>query len=144
MTWLYDGEILNDPPEGIMGFVYLIHNLENNRLYIGQKSFYSTLTRPPLKGKKRSRKIVRQSDWQKYYGSNEELKRDLENNGYNCARTVLRYCKSKSELNYWELSEQMSRDVLLDHKYYNSYVGARIARNHLKGLINASNNRSSV
>ena len=38
--WLYNNELIETIPEGMVGFVYLITNLTNNRKYIGKKNFY--------------------------------------------------------------------------------------------------------
>jgi hypothetical protein len=47
-------------------------------------------------------------------------------------REVLLLCRSKAEMNYCELKAQMDRDVLLwPERFYNSFVGTRIHRDHL-------------
>ena len=35
--WYYNDKIVEELPEGTVGFVYLITNLTNNRKYIGKK-----------------------------------------------------------------------------------------------------------
>jgi hypothetical protein len=45
------------------GFVYQIHNLTNDKKYIGKKEFYKVIKRPPLKGKKNKRKATVFTDW---------------------------------------------------------------------------------
>lgn len=131
MTWtLRDKEFLEEDIDDAVGFVYLIENLETGRSYIGKKGFYRSKTYQK-NNKKRRKKVL--SDWKNYYGSSEELKNDVKQLGKDrFKRTILRICYSKSEMNYYELREQMVRDVLLQpNEYYNSYIGTRINRNQL-------------
>ena len=99
MTWYYnDVPLLEEMIEADwIGFVYLIENLLTGRKYLGKKGFYRSKTYQ--KNNRKRRKSV-QSDWQKYYGSSEELKEEIRNNGReNFKRTILHICKSKSEMN---------------------------------------------
>lgn len=133
MEWIFENDQLTQDmiePDWI-GFVYLIENLVNRKKYIGKKGFLKSKTFQ--KNNKKKRKQV-PSDWRSYYGSSEDLKEDIRQHGKeNFRRTVLRICKSKSEMNYYELREQMVRDVLLKpDEFYNSFVGTRINRNQLK------------
>jgi hypothetical protein len=114
-------------PEEYLGFVYLIHNETNNKSYIGQKKFWFTKTLPPLKGNKRKRKKLVESDWKDYTGSNEKLNTDIQN-GHIITKTIIRLCHSKFEMNYYELKEQMDREVLFNENYYNGIINVRISR----------------
>ena len=130
MTWYYeDTPFTSDDIADNIGFVYLITNLINNKMYIGKKGFQKSKTFQ--KNNKRRRKKV-ESDWQTYYGSCFELQNDVKELGVdNFKRQILRLCKSKSEMNYFELAEQIHKEVLLTDMYYNSYIGTRIHRKHL-------------
>ena len=135
MTWLYNGEPF-DPesaPEDCTGFVYRITNLDNNMKYIGKKSMWSKRTLPPLKGQKRKRKKVFESDWREYYGSSANLNEERARIGDDrYKREILRFCKYKGELSYYELKYQMDEDVLLKpDEYYNAFVGGKIHRSHV-------------
>ena len=79
--WYYNGEPLTEVPEGYVGFVYVITDKSNGKMYVGKKGFWSKKTLPPLKGKTRKRRSLVESDWQKYYGSSEMVKELLENYG---------------------------------------------------------------
>ena len=41
--WFYNNESVENIPEGMVGFVYCITNLSNNKKYIGKKNFYFSL-----------------------------------------------------------------------------------------------------
>ena len=121
----------------VKGFVYLITNKITDRKYIGLKTLFKEVKLPPLKGKTRKRKVIKETDWKKYYGSSEWLKKDIEEFGKeNFKREILHFGNSKSELNYLEIKEQIEREVLLTDEYYNNIVNVRINGNHLKGFRN--------
>lgn len=130
-TWLYDDKPI-DPQdvENYIGFVYIITNLLDDKKYIGKKLLKFKKTKR-LKGKKK--KILVESDWQSYYGSNDVLKNDVKRHGENnFKREVIRFCKNKSELTYFELKEQIIHGALESDKYYNSWIFVRVRKEHLK------------
>lgn len=134
--WLYnDKEFKSEMIEEYAGFVYCITDLRNNKKYIGKKNFFSTRRLPPLKGKTRKRKVVKESDWQDYFGSSDEVKQLLEENGRDIfKREILHLCKTKGEMSYLELKEQVDREVLLSDEYYNGIIQAKIHRSHVQSL----------
>jgi hypothetical protein len=132
--WMYeDKEFTSEMIDDNLGFVYEITDTRNGMLYIGKKKFIFKVTKPPLKGKKRKRKSLKESDWQTYYGSSNEVKALVEECGAEIfERKIIKLCKSAGELSYWELYEQMIRHVLYHpEKYYNAFVGGKIHRNHV-------------
>lgn len=133
--WHYEGDVfdpLEDYLKQYVGFVYLIVDNANDKKYIGKKFFWSTKKLPPLKGKTRKRTKTVQSDWKKYFGSSEHLKDAVNEHGLDLfERHMLRLCYTKTECAYYELKEQMDRDVLLKHEYYNNFVGGKINGNNL-------------
>ena len=132
--WIYrDAPITEEQAAGYVGFVYLITNTIDGRRYIGKKLFTKAKTLQPLKGKTRKRRSRVQSDWEKYFGSSDELKADVKEHGpENFTREILRLCSSKAETSYWETYEIFSRHALLDPTYYNKWVSSRINSNQLK------------
>lgn len=135
--WFYKGKEYAPSEEELklwVGFVYEIKDNSNGKLYIGKKNFWSTRRLAPLKGKKRKRKVVKESDWMKYYGSNEELKLLVENEGpERFSREILRLCETKGLMSYFEAKEQFDREVLFRDEYYNQFIGVKIHASHVKG-----------
>ena len=129
--WTFGDGPVTIVPEGAYGFVYRITNLASGREYLGKKLFWTQKTRQ-VKGKKKRFKV--ESDWQSYYGSNDELLKDIEIFGVDhFKREILRFCKNKGECTYYESKLQYQYDVLLDpSKYYNSWIMCRVHRKHLQ------------
>jgi hypothetical protein len=133
MGWTYKNQIITQLPDHIVGFVYLITNTTNGRMYIGKKLARFKRSRPPLKGRKNKRRYKVDSDWQDYYGSSDELTADVLKLGREkFKREILFYCKSKAELSYVEAREQFARKVLESNDYYNGHIRVRV---HGKGIL---------
>ena len=133
--WYYDNKPLAEVPDGYVGFVYIITDKSNGKMYIGKKGFLARKTLPPLKGKTRKRRSLVESDWKDYYGSSIEVKQLVEERGGdNFHREILHLCKSKSEMGYLEAKEQFDRNVLLDDNYYNGIISCKIHRKHVQSL----------
>jgi len=140
--WTYQNEEITELPEDCVGFVYIITNLTNNRKYIGKKlakfskTTYKTVKlKNGTKKKKRIRSKI-SSDWQTYYGSSDELNKDVANLGTdNFSREILYYCKSKSECSYIEAREQFTRKVLESTDYYNGQISVRVHGSHIINKI---------
>jgi len=127
MQWKYNGNLVEEIADQYIGFVYIITNLTNNKKYIGKKLAKFKKTRPPLKGKKRKRKSLVESDWQTYWGSSEHLLADVSELGpENFSREILYFCTTRGELSYREAKEQFDRGVLLTDEYYNGIINVRI------------------
>ena len=127
MQWTYQGKIVNEIPEGYIGFVYLITNLTNGKKYIGKKLAQFKVTKKPLKGRKNKRRSTKESDWRTYWGSSDTLNADvLELGPENFTREKLHYCTCKGELSYLEAKEQFDRKVLLTDEYYNGIINVRV------------------
>ena len=78
---------------------------------------------------KRKRRVVKETDWKKYTGSSDQLNSDIEELGKDKFKfEILRFCNNKWELSYFEMKEQMERDVLLKESYYNGIINVRIGR----------------
>jgi len=109
------------------GFVYQIINLANGKKYIGKKCFWNKIRRKPLKGKKRVRLDVRESNWKKYWGSSKQLLADIEELGEDkFMRVILRCFYNKFDLAYQELKLQVDNEVLFKDDYYNNCIQVRL------------------
>ena len=132
--WIYNGkEIGDDEIEGYASFVYIITNLENNKRYIGKKIFKS-IRRQKVKGKTRKKKVEKESDWRKYFGSNLGLLKDLEELGPDkFRREIVKLCKTRGTASYWEAKLQMQYEVLeKPDLFYNEWIMVKVHRSHLK------------
>lgn len=133
LNWIYKEQDFTEDMIGEdYGFVYLITNQVTGKKYIGKKFFYSAKTKQ-VKGKKKKIKVP--SDWQTYYGSNEELKKDVIIHGRESfRREIVHLCKSKGVCGYLEAKEQFVNGALESEDYYNSWIMVRVRKSHIKGL----------
>jgi hypothetical protein len=120
--------------EDYCGFVYKITNLETGKFYIGKKSFYHNkkhkLTKKQLseqtgRGRKSTHETIQvESDWKTYWGSNKQLINDVKELGedkFDC--TILKLCKTKKQLTYWEMHHQCLSEVLIGkNRAYNDNI----------------------
>ena len=129
--WHFEGTpFLSENIDDNFGFVYLITNIQSGKRYIGRKYFWS-FRKPP--GKKR--RVKKESDWKKYYGSCPELKEDIERLGrQNFSRTILSIHKTPGKTNYEETRQLFTNNVLTESldkgvpRYYNSNILSRYFR----------------
>ncbi len=140
--WLFEGNQIEQLPDDCVGFVYLITNTVTGRKYIGKKlAKFSKTTYKTVKlknGTKKKKKIKGkiESDWQTYYGSSDELLKDVQTLGADkFSREILHYCNSKALTSYLEAKEQFDRKVLESDEYYNGHIQVRVHGSHIKNKI---------
>ena len=131
-TWTFGGNLItdiSDMPDDVIGFIYKIRKPSTGEFYIGRKSLYSYRTLPPLKGQKRKRKVVKESDWKRYQSSHADVKKwdsdDIE-------KRILRFCKSKKAMTYYELEEQIKHNVLQESHCMNDNILGKFYRKDLE------------
>lgn len=131
--WFYnDREFSNAETEGYAGFIYLITNTINGKKYIGKKIFTNTRR---IKQKNKTRRKVKktESDWRDYYGSSPSLNSDIIKFGKESfRREIIKLCKTKSELTYFEAKEQFFRGCLESPEWYNEHIMCRVRKANLK------------
>ncbi len=140
--WLTpEGKCLEEIPSGFVGFIYKITTdpgTEKEKFYIGKKLFeFSKKKKITKKVKKETgtrKRIERtkiESDWKDYFGSSKKLIEYLETVGYDkCKREVLLYCKTKTDLSYYETFVQMGEGVLFREDSWNDHIG-----NYYRGKV---------
>lgn len=134
--WYYLGKpvhTIEDLPnyEHLEGFIYRITNLDTGKIYIGKKSLYSSRKTRISKTEKKAtgtrkvfKRVVKESDWQTYYGSSDNLRSDIQTHGVKkFKREILELCCTKKYLNYAELSWQIKLDVLKSNSYNGNILG---------------------
>lgn len=106
--WTYKGQIITYLPPEVYGFVYIITNKTNNKIYIGKKTVLS--------------KDGKQYKWRAYWSSCRELKADIKLLGEKFfTREIILFARNKAELTYYEAREQFKHGVIEPH--VNSYNG---------------------
>lgn len=129
LKWLYKNKEINTIKDlsdnKLEGFIYLLI-LKDGTKYIGKKNFYSTITKPPLKGKKRKRKITKESNWLTYCSSQKHIdKNNIQQ------KHILCLCETKRELTYKEVKYQFQFNVLEDKDFLNKNILGKFYRNNL-------------
>ena len=144
MTWLFENQQIETLPDDCIGFVYLITNTVTGRKYIGKKlAKFSKTTVKTVKlknGTKKKKKIRSKidSDWLTYYGSSEELNKDIQTLGPDkFTREILFYCNSKAQCSYIEAREQFRHQVLESDAYYNGQISVRVHGSHIKNKLSS-------
>ena len=129
--WHYKGTAFTSDDIGdFFGYVYRITNIQSGRQYIGRKYFYQK--RKPKGGKRR---VTSESDWKRYYGSSDELKRDVKEYGKdNFRREIISLHETLGKVNYEETKQLFLHNVLMEAldngepAYYNSNILGRYMR----------------
>ena len=142
MNWIYNNENINDIsqlPENTYGFVYRITHKPTNKSYIGKKVLYyernKKLGKKELEILKEERKgvpgrlptkkkVITESNWKVYWGSNKELIELSKNEPYeNFEREILQVCNSKKLLTYYETKYLFMLQVLeFPDNYFNDNI----------------------
>lgn len=138
MKWKFKNKNVTEIPEDYFGFVYCITNLTTNEIYVGKKQFtfkrkrkITKKEKELTKTRKKTEVVNKESDWQTYYGSSKQLQLDVKSLGEdNFKREILHFCKSKSELTYWEAYYQFKLEVLLKPSY-NGWISCKVYKSKL-------------
>jgi len=134
--WTLNGrEFTSDDIGDFYGFVYRITNLVTGHDYVGRKYFKTIQKLKPLKGFKRKRKSVKETNWKEYWGSSNRLTADIEELGQeNFTREIICLCESRGDTNYMEAKIQFDEEVLLNPENYNGIIAVKIGVGSVKNL----------
>jgi len=129
--WIYKDKIIkshDDLEPNCTDIVYVI-TYEDGKKYIGKKAVRSIKNLPPLKGKKRRRRVLKNDKFLDYEGSHgvEGLKILYKEIWYQCS--------TRKASTYLEHALQFYYNVLFDDDYLNKNIGGKFFDNDLKGLI---------
>ena len=134
MSWIYKGKVFTEDmiPENAVGFIYEMTAIIDGKSvsYIGKKNFYADVKTKlgkkdmPTDKRLKTYKRVRKTIYQRYYSSNEVLKK-AHKDGVLIKRDILRICHSKLELSYQETKHQFVLGVLESDKYLNGNILGR-------------------
>ncbi len=137
--WTYNNQVIDSIekfPEGSVGIIYKITRLDDGKFYIGKKSLYSerniklgkkeleVMIAEKRRGKLPSKKkIVKESDWLKYWSSNDDLKKSVKEIGQaGFKREILKICFSKKQLTWYEIEFQAKYEVLTTDNCWNDNI----------------------
>ena len=129
--WIFKGSVFDSDDIGDnYGFVYCITNTTTGKSYVGRKYFVQK--REPNGGKRR---VTSESNWKQYYGSSDELKRDIRRDGKDSfKREILSLHTTLGRTNYEETRQLFLNEVLTKRltdgspAYYNSNILGRYYR----------------
>ena len=131
-TWTYNGQLITeieDMPENTYGFIYEVFHKPSGKKYLGKKVLHFNRTLPPLKGMKRKRKVVKESDWRTYFGSHVEIKQLIkEEKQDEFERRILQFVPTKKLLTYYECKYLFINEVLEHDEYINDNILAKFYR----------------
>ncbi len=127
MVWHYNGKEISEIshfPKNTFGFVYKIEHIPSGKSYIGKKVLYHNrkvkvtkkdlLVYEGVKGRKPTHKrVVKESDWLKYYGSNKNLTELVTKEPIkDFKRSIIKLAPNKKLLTYYETQYQFMYQVL--------------------------------
>jgi len=127
---------LEPNPDCFFGFIYLIENTINGRLYVGKKQYWAATGNfrnrsSHISTDKWRPEQWKPSDWNYYTGSSRELNADIKKFGKHKFRfIILSQHSTKGDLHYEEIKEQAVRNVLAEkltedvYLYYNKSIAA--------------------
>lgn len=137
--WLYKGKEINNledfgenPP---FGFIYIVTHIPTGKKYIGKKQLYHSskvklgkkelLAAPKIQGRpQKFKQVVKESDWRKYYGSNEIIKQLIkEGKQEEFTREIIQLVYNKKMLSYFETKFQFINEVLeRPNEWFNDHI----------------------
>ncbi len=141
--WTYNKQpiqSIDEIPENTVGFIYKITHIETGKFYIGRKILSSNrkvkLTKKekllPENKRKTFKRVIKETDWKTYWGSNDELKADIKRLGEDkFTREILSFCSTKTDVSFYEMYFQVKLDVLFENAYNNHIANTKFFRGRI-------------
>lgn len=121
------------PPDGCdcipgdaLGFLYKITDKKTKKFYIGIKQVSKRIKRKPLKGKKRNRISIGESDWRTYCSSSGEISEEIKKDESKYIFEILSFHPTKTLLKYAEAEYLIKNECLFDPNCYNQMFNYRL------------------
>jgi len=138
--WHYEGKCLETAPEGWYGFIYSIRD-DKGWYYFGKKAFVHAQKKVLSKKARaasdnprvRVSRGTKDSGWLDYWGSCKPLLAYIAERGSTQGfhREIIKLCRDKQSLAYWETDLLIRNGVLWNDKCWNGNVAAK----YFKGKI---------
>ena len=115
---------IDEVPEDAQGFVYKITEIKTGKFYIGCKLLFRKVTRPPLKGQKRKRRLLKESDWKTYCSSSGVIADVIKENKSDYKFEILSFHDTKTKMKIEEA--RLIIENIYDEMCYNQIVNLRV------------------
>jgi hypothetical protein len=110
-------------------FVYVI-TYDDGRMYIGKKAIRAIRRKPPLKGKKRNRRIMTNLPFVNYQGSH-----DLAKELTPARKEIVFQCSQRKAATYLEIELIVEQRALFKDEFINENLSGTFFKSSLDGLI---------
>ena len=135
-VWTFNGcQILShdDLHPDCTDIVYAI-TYNDNRVYIGKKAVRAMRKYPPLKGKKRCRRKMKNLPFVNYAGSHEQSQLLVP-----VTKQIIYQCRQRKAATYLEAELLFEHEAIFKDKYLNENISGTFFKNSLDGLIRNPN-----
>ena len=143
LAWRFKDKLITeieDMPEETYGFIYMVTHLPTKKKYIGKKVLYfernvklGKRETEALKEERKAagiggrvpakKKVVKESDWKTYYGSQEDIKKLARTSKpEDWSREILDFVPTKKLLTYYEIKHIFKNDALEDSDFLNDNI----------------------
>ena len=130
--WTYKGNEINghdDLDPTCTDFVYVI-TYDDGRMYIGKKAVRAMRKYPPLKGKKRSRRKLKDLPFMKYKGSHEQAA-----NLTPVTKEIIYQCSQRKAATYMEMYLLVESNAIFSQRFINENISGTFFSNSLREWI---------
>ena len=135
--WMFKKKCLEKAPDGYYGFIYCITD-DQGKKYWGKKAF-SHKQKRRLSKKARMGRLTRvevkqvDSKWINYWGSCRDLLEyiSLRGSTEGFTREVIKLCKDKASLTYWETVTLIDNEVLFRDDTWNGNILGKFFKNKI-------------